>query len=327
MAGARNTEKDIATVEIDGKAHIHYSERWPSMFIGGVICAVAGMVVEGYFVYQSTARQLVRADNTLSFESTVLVWFMTFAIPLALAIVIHRFFFRRSEDQIARIDNFLGVLAIVAILALPILLAKANGIGLGNPFEASASPEGYVSSSYLLAELARLPVVLILAVVAAFGVRMIVKAMQLREEIGRRKAEVEKAVEAREGFEDVYFLEATRPARLDDRREDMQLGFARAMNASVEVKAKHMLAYARGAMSLTSDFVEQIDSQMKRGLSAFPVEIIDLVDAHVPSGFDFDALPASARDLHPADRDDLIDYALWLRKAYSKRNILKQLKQ
>lgn len=326
MAGASNTERDIAAVEIESRAHIHFAERWLTMLLGGLVCAIVGMSVEAYLVHQTTARQLVEADNTLSAGSTVFVWFVTFAVPLGLAIVIHRFFFRRTDKQIAWIDTALGVLAILAILALPVLLAKANGIGLGNPFEASTSPNSFVNSSYFLAELARLPFVLILAVVAAIGVQMIVRAMKLRDDLCRRKVEVEEAAVARENFAEVKFSQATRPARLDDRREDMWLGFASALNAAVEIKAKHMLAYARSGMSITSDFVEQIDGQMKRGLAAYPVEIIKLVDAHVPSGFDFDALPAAPRDLHPADRNDLIDHAVWLRKTYSARNILKGLK-
>lgn len=326
MAG-NDTEKDIAALEIRAKSELHYGDRWLPYFIGGLIVATCGTFIEALFVHLTFTGLLVRDDNTLSIGGTLAVWAATVSIPLIMAIWLRRGLKRVPPEAGAVIDAVCAILAIVSILALPLLLAKINGIGLGNPMDLVPTADYGAETGYFVAELMRVPVILLMALGAAFGIETVLSALRMRDDNNRRRLEVAAAAIAQADLAEGLRQHQTRRDRLDSQRREMSYGFARAMSTAVEAKAKQYLAYARGEHPGGKAFTEVLDNKMKRGLAGYPAEVIDLVEAHMPISIDFDALPASSRDLCLQDRQAISAHALWLRRTYNTNRILESLKE
>ena len=325
MAG-NDTEKDIAALENRAKAELHYGDRWLPYLIGGAIVASCGMFIEGFYVHLTSIDLLVRDDNTLSLGGALTVWVATVSIPLVRAVWLHRGLRRLPPKMMVAIDVVCAVLAIVSILALPLLLAKANGIGIGNLMDLVPTADPMAETGYFVAALMRLPVILLMALGAALGIETVLSALRMRADNNRRRLEVLAAADAQADLAEGLRQQQTRRDRLDSQRREMRYGFARAMSTAVEAKAKQYQAYVRGEHPGGKSFADLIDEKMKRGLSGYRPEVIDLVEAHMPIGVDFDALPVSSRDLCDEDRTAIAAHAMWLRRTFTTTQILNNLK-
>ncbi|ETD83418.1 hypothetical protein [Rhodobacter capsulatus] len=319
------TDKDIIAIGQAARSRLHYAERWRLMLFMGLLMWAAGSIYEGFLINSIAYDTLKDNDGKLTLAKWFVMWGLTLALPFAISKILHRFLMRRTPTDMNRIDNGLGVAAIISLLALPLLMAKANGVGLGNPLDMPTQPDGLVTGTYILAEWMRLPTVLILAAVAAFGRQQMAGALAFRREEHLYREQATAAEKAQDVFAKGVALEKSRKNRTGANRRNMTLGVAKGLNIAVEIKAKEYMDYARGASTVTSNFVDELDTMMKRGLAGFSPRIVELVEILVPKGIDFDALPANPSDLQPTDRQALIDHALWLRRTYSVANNLQGL--
>ncbi len=305
-------------------AEIHRAP-WFWLIIGVGFLLTTPKGIEWFLVHDAYINLMRDASAQLASGEWWVAAFLSTVTVVALAVAIHLMLNTLSDRAIVTLGFGLGIAAIIAVGAQPLLVAESRGVGTGNTFE--TVPDGGAANwIYTLAELARVPVVIIAAIVAGFGIQMIVRGVAGLKRVSEAKNVVLTGTQTMEEYQEQATRARTLPARLETKKDALQLSFARHLAECVQAEANRVQAYLRGS-SISEEVVEDsIQWLMRDSREPASQEVRDLVEAHRPPPLEFAALPASGRTLPQAAQEELARYAEFLRQNYTTQAILKELR-
>lgn len=314
--------KIVNSAVASSTAEVHRAPwSWLIISVGLLLTTPKG--IELFLVHDAYVTLMRDTSAQLAAGEWFIAAFLATVTVIALAFAIHLMLNTLSDR--ALLGFGLGIAAIVAIGAQPLLVAESRGVGGGNSFEA-ASENGLAEWIYMLAELARVPVVIIAAIVAGFGIEMVVRGTAGLKRISEAKTVVTSGTQAMLEYEEHAAKARTLPVRLEVRRDALRMSFARHLAEIVQADANRARAYLRGS-SISEEVVEGFSYWLMDGpQKAVSQEVRDLVEAHRPPPLDFAALPPSGRSLPKTAQDELARYVEFLRQTYTAQAILKEMR-
>ncbi|MDJ0630501.1 MAG: hypothetical protein QNJ44_19750 [Rhodobacter sp.] len=289
------------------------------------------MTPDGIVVYQFTADGLRDPESgRLSDWGHALAIITALATVVAIALAIHWLYRFLSEIVRRRIYLWMGIVALIIVLAQPLIMQLAQGgIGGNSVAQAAGSQSDWTASEVFIwaASLARAGLFPLYAIVGTIGLGMAIEGwnrrMKAREAMGDSIVQHTAMKEINEGQKLAKMARHT----LQKKTQRMRMRAADMLNTAANGMADHCQLYLKGDPSTLTQasFLQSVDDMVKASDSPNTQALAQIVKMHLPEALPLNVLPVDGRTLPDAAKREIQEYIQWIRVNYRRKRLLEAI--
>lgn len=296
------------------------------LILAGMLCFPA-KGVELFLVFEFFADRMRDGLGNLAQADWWTAMSLAVFTVVALTVAVHMMLIQLAPRTRLAVLMLMGIAALIAIAANPVVTSDPAEVLGQNSFDVPGEPEAVASWFFWIAEVARLPVYVIAAVVAGLGLGWLINGIMVlraRREGNQKISEGDRIMEM---YEDTRAeVEGWTQSREMTGRT-MQVDVIKVLAAFAEDEASRAEAYLFGPVVSGVAFDETMDEDYEPMVEISDPAVMDVVRVLAPQPVNYRALPSDGRTLPEEARKQLADYAAFLRQHYTPNAILEEMTQ
>ena len=244
---------------------------------------------------------------------------------VALTVAVHMMLIQLAPRTRLKLLLVMGILALVAIAANPIATSDPADLVGTNSFDVSAETETPVSWFFWIAEVARLPVYVIAAIVSGLGLGWLIDGIMILRDRREGNQKIAEGDEIMVIYEDTQAeVEGWTQSR-EMTGQTWRVQVSKELSALAMQEALRAEVYTEGPVVSAAAFHEIMEEDAEDPEELPDPAVMDVVRLLAPQPVNYRALPADGRTLPEEARQQLADYAAFLRQHYSPNAILEEM--
>lgn len=243
------------------------------------------------------------------------------ATVLALGVLIHQFLDRLSGNARAALYAAAGGLALCVIFVTPwVVGTSATGGG-----DLGGDIQSFAESAQFAATVMRSPIVVLMALVAALGVRLVQKGYRDRATHRAALAAIHSIDTALPIMDDALEAQHSRARRQEAYTRDLFRDFAAALSTQEKARMDALIGIAKGDIMAGEDFLAELEAALGKCWEAFDPDIRKLARHVSVQDIDLKLVADEVGGLAPSDRDRLVAHAARYKRRFSENRIRRAL--
>lgn len=243
------------------------------------------------------------------------------ATVLALGVLIHQFLDWLSGNARAALYAAAGAFALFVILITPWVVdaTTTQGSDLGD------GSRSVTDSAKFVASVMRSPIVVLMALVAALGVRLVQKGYRDRATHRSALAAIHSIDAALPIMDDALEAQQSRARRQEAYSRDLFRDFAAALSTQEKARMDALIGIAKGDIMAGEDFISELEAALGKCWEAFDPDIRKLARHASVQDIDLKLVADEVGSLSLSDRDRLVAHAARHKRRFSENRIRRAL--
>lgn len=324
-----NVKASLGRAATNSNAVAQTSSQGGFLMLFGALLALV-MIPDGIIIYEFTSETLRDpVSGELSNFGHWLSVITAIATVVAIALAIHWLYGYMSELVQRRMYIWMGIFALLIVLAQPLILYLSEGGIGGNSFDSEIGDgSGSFGEALVWAvSLARAGLFPLYAIVGTIGLGMVIKGWHIwRHAVDAQQNSLVQH-QAMQEINEGQKLAKTARHSLQKKTQRMRMRAADMLNSAANGMADHCQLYLKGDPSTLTQatFLQSVDDMVRATDSPNTQALAQIVKMHLPEALPLNVLPVDGRTLPESAKREIQAYIQWIRVNYRRQRLLETI--